>query len=50
MKQKGKFYLAFKKEKNPKIRSQMLTVHMVRVRGLRIEETAANLMQSPNWV
>lgn len=47
---KKELYLAFKKEKNPKIRSRMLAVHMVRVRGLGVEEVAANLMQSANWV
>ena len=47
---KGKLYLAFKKEKDPKMRSRMLAVHMVRNRGLGVEETAENLMQSPNWV
>ncbi len=41
---------AFKKEKDPKVRSRMLAVHMVRIRGLGIDETTENLMQCPNWI
>ena len=37
---------AFKKEKDPKVHSRMLAVHMVRIRGLGIDETAENLMHS----
>ena len=44
---KGKLYLAFKKEKDPKMRSRMLAVHMVRNRGLGVEETAENRKRPP---
>ena len=49
-KTRGELYLAFKKEKDPKVRSRMLVVHMVRIRCLGIDETAENLMQCPNGV
>ena len=49
-KTRGELYLAFKKEKDPKVRSRMLAVHIVRIRGFGIDETAENLMQCPNRV
>ena len=49
-KTRGELYLAFKKEKDPRIRNRMLAVRTARIRGLGIEETAENLMQCLNWV
>ena len=42
--------MAYRSEKDPKIRARILAVHMVRVRRKSINETAADLMQSEKWV
>ena len=38
---------AFKKEKDPKVATRMLAVHMVRVRNKNIIETAVDLRHDP---
>ena len=41
---------ACRKEKDSRVILRMVAVHMVRVRKLSIDETAANLMRSDRWV
>ena len=41
---------AYRKEKDSRVILRMLAVHMVRVRKMRVSETAANLMRSDRWV
>ena len=41
---------AYRKEKDSRVVPRMLAVHMVRVREMSIDETAANLMLSERWV
>ena len=41
---------AYKKEKDYKIRIRMVTVRMVRVRNMSVNETADIQGRSPNWV
>ena len=41
---------AYKKEKDYKIRIRMVTVRMVRVRNMSVNETADIQGCSPNWV
>ena len=40
----------YRKEKDSGVVPRMLAVHMVRVREMSIDETAANLMRSERWV
>ena len=39
-----------KKEKNYKVRARMVTVRMVRVRNMSVDETADILVHCPTWV
>ena len=41
---------AYRKEKDPMVAARMLVVHMVYVRKVGIDETAAHLMRSARWV
>ena len=42
--------MAYRSEKDPKIRARILAVHMVRVPQKNVNEMAADLMQSEKWV
>ncbi len=41
---------AYKKEKNPRVTTRMLVVHVVYVREKSAGETAADLMRTHKWV
>ena len=41
---------AYKKEKDYKIRIRVVTVRMVRVRNMPVEETADILVRCPTWI